>query len=188
MYSGQRNGIYKDYDDWIIDLANEWLEEINPEENFYQLIQHLHDTEFKYVLNADYNRYCDGVDFRLLFAENSPNYTYRDVYLYLQNSPCSVLEMMMGLSHRCENEIMVNSDIGDDPGRWFCAMIRNMGLDSMDDDKYDELFVEKAINRMMYREYEPNGTGGLFRIKNCQTDIRNAEIWYQMCWYLNEER
>lgn len=188
MYSGRSNGIYGDYDYWILNLADEWLQEIRQENRYFNLVRQLHSIEFKYIINADYNRYCDGIDFRLVFAENSSDYTYRDIYLYLQDSPCSVLEMMMGLAYRCENEIMVDSDVGEEPNKWFYAMIENMGLDEFNDNEYDPDDVLDIVNKMMYREYAPDGSGGLFRIKNSSVDIRKAEIWYQMCWYLNEEK
>ena len=42
-----------------------------------------------------------------------------------------------------------------------------------------------VIKSFLRVEYQPNGKGGLFYIPDYQGDIRNLEIWYQMCWYLN---
>ena len=37
----------------------------------------------------------------------------------------------------------------------------------------------------MNRTYSPDGDGGLFTVRNCDRDLRNVEIWIQMCWYLD---
>lgn len=80
---------------------------------------------------------------------------------------------------------MDDPDIGNRTGQWFWGMIVNLGLGSMTDDLYDEKLVETAINRLLDRRYAPDGTGGLFTVKNCDRDLRKVEIWYQLCWYLN---
>jgi hypothetical protein len=55
----------------------------------------------------------------------------------------------------------------------------------MTDGHYDEIYVTEVIDRFINRKYEPNGKGGLFTIRNVKEDLRDVEIWYQMCWYLN---
>ena len=97
---------------------------------------------------------------------------------------CSVLEMMVALSIKCE-DIMGDDRFGDRTGQWFWGMIVNLGLGSMTDDRFDELYAEDVINIFLDRRYDPDGKGGLFRIKHCRQDLRNVEIWYQMCWYLD---
>jgi hypothetical protein len=63
-------------------------------------------------------------------------------------------------------------------------MIINMGLGSMTDDAFDEIEVRDIIERFMAREYEPDGRGGLFRIRGCEIDLREVDIWCQLSWYL----
>ena len=75
--------------------------------------------------------------------------------------------------------------IGDRTSQWFWGMIVNLGIGAMNDDRFDEKYVDEVIERFLNREYEPDGRGGLFTVKNCDTDLRNVEIWYQLCWYLN---
>ena len=64
-------------------------------------------------------------------------------------------------------------------------MITNLGLGSMYDSNYDKIYVRKTVERFLNRDYEPNGKGGLFTIRNCNRDLRQVEIWYQLNWYLN---
>jgi hypothetical protein len=93
--------------------------------------------------------------------------------------------MIIALAIRCEETYMDDASIGDRTGQWFWGMIRNLGLGSMVDSRFDKLYVEEVVRRFLDREYEADGTGGLFTIKNCDADLRDVEIWYQLCWYLD---
>ena len=73
---------------------------------------------------------------------------------------------------------------GNRTGQWFWGMIRNLGLSPMNDSNFDAEFVDDVIARFLNREYEPDGKGGLFTIKNCDHDLRTVEIWRQLSWYL----
>lgn len=140
----------------------------------------LHSITFSYSIPNDANRAEDGEDLRYRF-------TLLQGYEYIPNEwndPCSVFEMMAALAIRCEETIMDNPDIGDRTGQWFWGMINNLGLGAMTDDRFDKIYVDAVIERFLNRDYEPDGTGGLFRIKNCRQDLRDVEIWYQLNWYL----
>ena len=93
--------------------------------------------------------------------------------------------MMVALAIRCEENIMDDPSYGNRTGQWFWGMIVNLGLGFMTDSRFDEKFVDDVIFRFLNREYEPDGKGGLFTVRNCKYDLRTVEIWYQMCWYLD---
>ena len=93
---------------------------------------------------------------------------------------------MAALSNRIEENLMSDWDCGDRTGKWFWEMIHNLGLDKAQDSKFDLQKVSKIIDIFLHREYEPDGTGGLIRIPNCDRDLRTVEIWYQVNWYLSE--
>ena len=80
---------------------------------------------------------------------------------------------------------MDDTRYGDRTTQWFWNMIVNLGLGGMVDALVDIEEVDKIIERFLNREYEPNGRGGLFTIDNCEEDLREVEIWYQLCWYLD---
>ena len=65
-------------------------------------------------------------------------------------------------------------------------MLCSLGLTHMRDNVYDEMYVDRVITRLLTRSYESNGVGGLFTVEHPRRDMRLVEIWYQMCWYLNE--
>ena len=70
-------------------------------------------------------------------------------------------------------------------GQWFWTMLTNLGLGGMTDDNFNRLIADKIISTFLKRKYDPDGKGGLFRIRNCDRDLRKVEIWRQLCWYLD---
>ena len=161
-----------EYFNWLFDLVcgRRYSEQIS----FRKLLTRLHDVRFRYSLPRDRNRADDGLDLRRRF---DPYFDY--------DKPCSVLEMMVALAIRCEETIMDDPQFGDRTRQWFWSMITNLDLGDMTDDNYDEDWVNFVINRFLDREYEPDGRGGLFMIRNCPRDLRDLEIWQQLCWYLD---
>lgn len=151
---------------------------------YRKLLIRLHDISFQVVVCMDENRAEDGIDLRYRFGEEC-DFPDAMIATYLDDRPCSVLEMMVALVVRFEEHIMDDPDIGNRTGKWFWAMIKNLGLDDMSDDYFDPNQVDNSINRLLNREYCSDGTGGLFRIPDCRYDLRTVEIWYQMSWYLN---
>lgn len=152
--------------------------------SYRKLLRHLHETEFFYSIPMDGNRAEDGIDLRYRFGYEH-SYTGAEIGCLLDESPCSVLEMMIALSLRCE-EMMEDPEIGDRTGQWFWNMIVNLGLEHMNDQRFDPICTSDILNRFMNREYGPYGEGGLFTIKYPPQNLRTAEIWYQMNWYLDE--
>ena len=147
--------------------------------SYNKLLECLYSIEFRFVIPNDINRAKDGVDLRKRYYFMTFNNVDMDL-------PCNVLEMMVALTIRCEESIMDNPSFGDRTGQWFWTMIKNLGLYTMTDDIFDEDFVRDKIDIFMDRQYEPDGQGGLFRIKHCIRDLRQVEIWYQLCWYLDQ--
>lgn len=150
-----------------------------------ELLEELHNTEFIYTIAMDANRASDGVDLRYRFADEH-NHHQAMIASYLDDRPCSMLEMMVALALRCEEDIMVNPDIGNRTGEWFWDMIDSLGLYPKANKKINKTKVHEVIEKFLNHEYEYDGKGGLFTIKNPPKDLRNVEIWYQLNWYLNE--
>lgn len=149
-----------------------------------KLLNHLHNVIFQFTLPMDENRAEDGKNLRYRFGYER-KHDNQTIATYLDITPCSVLEMLVSLSLRCEEDIMYNPDIGDRTGMWFWNMIINLGLESMDDSHYDAEYVDKVILRFMNHKYKRNGEGGLFTIDNRECDMRTLEIWAQLNWYLD---
>lgn len=153
--------------------------------SYIKLLKYLYDVEFVYILGLDGNRYEDGIELRYRFGYEC-GIEAPIIATELDDHPCSVLEMLIALSLRCEENIMYDPDLGDRTSRWFWYMIMNLGLDEMTDDYFDEVKTRDIIDRFLYREYAKDGRGGLVYIPNSPKDLRTVEIWYQMMWFLDE--
>lgn len=175
-----RDKIIKEYFQWLTDLVCKGR--FSDKISCTRLMLSLHNTEFVYTIPMDENRAEDGVSLRYRFMRAKCYDT--SIMEYLQK-PCSMLEMMVALAIRCEEDIMEEPIKGDRTAQWFWGMVVNLGLGSMFDHCYDEQLVDEVLTRFAKRRYDPDGRGGLFRIKGCPRDLRKVEIWYQMCWYLD---
>jgi hypothetical protein len=151
--------------------------------SYRQLLCLLHDREFVWHIHNDENRAEEGICLRYRFAHDK-GYDQNGIFMYIPG-PCSVLEMMTALAIRCEENIMDNPQIGDRTIQWFWGMVRSLGLMEMHDGWFDPICINQAIDRFLNRDYAPTGEGGLFTIKRCASDLRDIEIWYQLCWYLD---
>lgn len=178
-----RNRIVNEYFNWLSNLV--CGKRYSKDVSYKKLISYLHSIDFIFTLPMDQNRALDGIELRWRFAtEKGYTSEYPEIMDALY-SPCSVLEMMIALAIRCEEEYMDDPTIGDRTGQWFWGMVVNLGLGSMIDIRFDEEYVDMVVDRFLEREYEPDGRGGLFTIRDCEYDLRDEEIWTQLCWYIN---
>ena len=177
-----RNAINNKYFEWLSDRVSS--ERYSEHLSYTKLLVKLHDTDFRYSIPKDENRAEDGIDLRWRFA-NECDISYRDVEDAIDR-PCSIFEMMVALSIRCEETIMDDPSIGDRTRQWFWGMVTNLGLGAMTDSRYDEEYVDYILDRFLDREYDPNGKGGLFTLRHCDHDVRDMEIFHQLCYFLGE--
>lgn len=164
------------YFNWLYNIMND-----EGDISYRKLFKVLDDIPFIYSIERDSNRACDGLGLRRRFAN-------RTMYngIVKEGYPCSVLEMIIALAIRCEESIMDDPRYGDRTRQWFWQMLNSLGLSAMCDEKFDEEKTRYIIDRFLDRAYQPNGKGGLFTIKHCKEDLRNIEIWVQLCWYLEK--
>ena len=102
------------------ELYFEWLQSLidgnrYSKTPFTKLLTYLHDVVFTWIIPKDDNRAEDGIDLRYRFAIEKDILASKE---FLENS-CSVLEMMVALSVRCEEDIMDNARLGNRTGQWF---------------------------------------------------------------------
>lgn len=169
-----------EYFEWMYDLVcgERFSSKIA---SYRQLLMFLHDAEFIYFVPHDENRAAEGIALRYRFCAS----TYDEDLEWCLDGPCSVLEMMIALAIRCEENIMDDPEFGDRTSQWFWQMITNLGLGAMYDSNYNEWLVNDVVTRFLNREYEPDGRGGLFTVKGWYRDMRDAEIWHQLMAYIN---
>lgn len=161
----------EDYYIWLCKFVCE-----SPVQNLYsRLLRRLFERPFTWSMASDEDRATDGVMLRYLYGN-------KDII----DTPCSILEMMIGLANRKETSSMSNQLIGNRTGQWFWSMITSLGLGQMYDSFYDESFVDYILDRFLDRRYNENGEGGLFTISDPTVNMRNISIWGQSNLYFSE--
>lgn len=150
------------------------------------LLGELHRMEYYPLIPNDDNRGEDGKQLRFDFMEEKGAHALSQSEL---DKPCSVLEMLVGLSYRLEFE-SAGSAWEKGPDEWFWILLDNLGIGWCDNKECDRMGVKEEIGskvgRFLNRHYKSDGDGGLFPLKNPQKDQRRVEIWYQMSAYILE--
>lgn len=168
------------YFEWLVNIVAQ--DRFNEETSYTKLFTHLHNTTFVYSLPLDRNRAFDGRDLRYRFSRR-----FGCDESALDNLPCvcSVFEMMVALSIRCEEYIMDDPAYGNRTSQWFWRMISSLGLNGEYNGRYNENYVNDVLHRFLNRDYDSDGKGGLFAINGCREDLRQIEIWDQLTMYLS---
>lgn len=152
----------------------------NPARTHWSLARQLYTKEFLWFVPNDDNRVEDGKDLRYEFLETCDVEDPDPSWLGLG---CSMLEMLIALSRR------LSFEGGGEPREWFWEMLENIEIfmAHSNDQHYDARIkdeINESLDRVIWRNYSPNGVGGLFPLSHPQEDQRKVEIWYQMAEYL----
>lgn len=153
---------------------------------YLKMAEALHGLIFRPgdAIETDKNRANDGLQLRVKFMER-----YGPMGSSGNRGPCTMLEFLIGLAGRMA---YIMGEEGNDlhTGHYFRSMIENLRLGKLTDDRYDELngdfYIQEATDRVLFRTYEWDGSGGLFPLRRCRHDQRKTEIWYQMQSWLLE--
>ena len=121
-----RNEMREEYFKWLCDFVYD-KKRMSRGLSYNKMFSYLFDTPFSYILPMDGNRAEDGIDLRYRYGREN-GIADAAVATRLDNRDCSVLEMMVALALRVEDQIMTNPDIGNRVGQWFWDMIVSMGI------------------------------------------------------------
>ena len=181
QYEASPSEVKSDYFQWLCGIVHA----DDPDCSFYSLMRALFEHTFRWSVDNDGNRAEDGECLREDFADQSLYLDYSSI-----GGPCNVLEMMVALAGRINQDIMWSPN-NDRTVVWFWEMISNLGLDEYDDDHWEEprsrMMVDFVLDRWLDRRYRPDGIGGIFPLKDPLEDQRDVEIWYQMNTYFLEK-
>lgn len=164
---------------WLYSLIGD-VELKSPSRTYWSLVRQLFKTEFVWVVPNDDNRVEDGRDLRYVFVD----VTGVDPDDKWWSLGCSFLEMFVALSHHLEFE-----DGRRKANKWFWRLMDNLDLEVYNDKNYtDESFsaINEILERVNFRQYQPDGSGGMFPLEYPTKDQREVEIWYQLNAYLLE--
>lgn len=152
---------------------------------YTKLFHYLSSECFVAKIPMDNNRIADGNALKIRFARDTGSIDIDDRYFreWVNFSTCTVLDVMAALAIRTFEEVTGGFPDPINPPDIFWMMIENMHLETETDDDFSMMEVVRRIENMMYRRYDSDGDGGLFRIKGTDKNMREAEIWYQMQWW-----
>lgn len=161
---------------------------------YWRLARLLHYTPFYVTHPMDQNRVADGLRLRetwldLMTSEAEELGRPLDICPESLDRPCSVLEVLVGLATRLEDDIMQNEKYGNRTPMWFWAMIYNLELTGCMDSRLgmnENSYAAERLDIWMNRAYEPNGLGGVFPLNDPDKDQRDVELWLQARAWLNE--
>ena len=149
------------------------------------LLWQLYSTDYTWKMPLDEDRATWGLTLRRDFNEETGKMAGNKL-----NLPCSMLEMMVMLAIRMENDLSFETDpeFYDHVSDWFWGMIDSMGLSKNDDYDYSDRKTSMAIGRVLGRTYAKNGRGGLFTlsVNEKKVDMKEVDIWMQAMLYRAE--
>lgn len=170
--------LWEDYLQYLL-----WRGGLQKFTQYHKLFRALHNIVFTYIFERDDNRDEDGYDLREDYE--IPNYFDKDIKKAFYDRDTSVLEVLIGLSIRVDNDF-IGDPVEEHPEKFFMEMIKNFGLIKFKNNNYREYEIIKIVNRWMNREFEKNGQGSPFPVRYDRRDQRKLEIWDQMNSYINE--
>lgn len=159
------------------------MPEVNKQIEYSRLLETLHDFSYCPTMKMDENRYKDGIDLRTRYCDL---YNIDPRALFNEFEPCTMLELMVALSMRVENYFMSDPEKGNRTCVWFNEMLYSLGLNEQTNVNYSYDWITFRIDIFNSRKYNKNGYGSLFTIQNPDIDLRDYEIWDQMCFFINE--
>lgn len=125
------NASGRNYYLWLLDKIH-----IRDHPHHEMMVEYLYDYPYRWRVEDDRNRAVDGMELRDRFEMETgwPISEYKEVGL---NVPCSVLEMLVGLAMRIEDDIMYDPEHGERTHIWFWMMAENLGLTKATDDEIE---------------------------------------------------
>lgn len=170
------------WDDYLQYLI--WRCGLQRNNKYGRLYMVLHNIEFTWIIDRDDNREGDGVELR---DDYDIPYPWRSVESEaFFERPCSVMEMLVGLSIRVDNEF-IGDPAEEHPEIFFMEMIKNLKLDRFIGDRYQKEDVIRIVKRWLDRNFDRDGRGSPFPVYKDHRDQRKLEIWDQMNSYINEK-
>lgn len=166
-----------------------WLTKlVGDSKNRSMVLQTMLDVEFySDVHDFDKNRMSDAIFLRRSYMQEK-NISNDDFY----EAPPTVLETLIGLITRIENDILSEDD-GISSEDMFEMFLENLSIDFVFDWDWDanrESYVRQQINNFLDRRYNRDGSNGnIFVLKECPDnfDFRKKDIWSQAQWWLREK-
>lgn len=174
------------------DSTQQYIKKENQDKTYFELALKLFKTRFMAFVPNDDNRVSDARCLRDEFALSESSFTD---YSVLDTEGASMLEVMIALCKRFDNDVMMTENGIDRSKEWFWEMLKNCDLDTFVDSEFmSEKNLDNSvgqecdaiIKRVNDREYEGDGKGGFFPLKHPKCDQRKVQLWMQIHSYFLE--
>ena len=141
------------------------------------LFERMHNMEFFWTVHHDDNRVQDAIDLRGEFLEETGGGE-----LALGGATC--LEILVSLSRKISFMASGNGH----SRQWAWTLLKNLRLYKFSDPltQVKTERIDDILNKLVWRDYAPNGRGGFFPLQNPEADQTQVEIWHQMNAYVAE--
>lgn len=103
-------------------------------------------------------------------------YEFRNDYNIYRSTAPTVLEILVVLAIRIDDEFLYTNERGNNPADWFWVMLECMGLTQYSDEVFDASDVELIIYNFMDNNYLPDGTGSVGHVP-AHLDARDMDLW-----------
>lgn len=163
------------YFGWLVTMTGQ------PGRGREEQLRVMFDTPFAVLLRRDADRVWYGKDIRRVWWEDFAYGRFSDEERdEVFQRDCSCLEVLLGLSKYLGDsysDIAMWSQVG-----WFWLMVKNLGVGP----KTRLSTVQLKLDKWIYREFDADGTGSPWPLKNAKEDQRGVDLWYQTMAYLVE--
>lgn len=170
---------------WLCELVNADLD------RYSELLYILHMTDFVWSIAQDESRASEGLLLREEYYGLDPD---EDWIMFLEK-PCSVLEALIPLARRM-NDMFEDENKSDMTRVWFWEFIKNLGLKKYSNVRLetapiayvetDFLDIQFILDNWLNRQFEFDGLGSPFPLKEAASDQREQSMIYQMYAYVTE--
>lgn len=167
---------YEHYNKWLYDMSFK-------SDEYTAVFDILNHIPFIWSVANDDNRADDGLRLR---REYLFEYGAKKEHYDWDLSECSFIEMLIGNAKAFS--LLMDKDLPTSVMR----LMRNTRLSEYTNSKQRhrphafELEVTEIANTINHREYDYDGSGGLYPLNDPPKDQRNIEIYAQMNQYINE--
>jgi len=159
------------YFDWLCRLIRSDTVSRNVQQIIFEI-------PYQYYIDRDESRVEDALELRrdyLYSKKQIDDVTYN----YISNEPINVLEVLIALSKRIDNQILGDVDGGT---QIFDTMISNLEISNSCSDDY----IRYKIDNWMHMNYDEYGHGSIFIVSDPRTPMNKTDMWYQAMYYLSE--
>lgn len=198
--------VRKSYFNYLSSLVAD--SEHNPKD-YTKLLTLLNETPFVVLNPMDGNRSLDAerlrdnwMDFAKVRDERLRQEYAKDIGTISPSMlGVSMLEMLIGLTIHVNDFVLADPDKPEMAANLFWRFIDNIveygafgtKYKKASDILYDEIWcqftedtMKSCLERINSRTYHPDGTGGLFPLKNPKINERKEELWVCCMHYINE--